>query len=575
MTPVAWDGMRGWLTLPAPHLPLREALVFLGAHGTEDMCSRHSLACLAQTLSEKGHPVLRVDLPGTGDALGDLLAPDLWITWVAGAASAVAQLRTWSGATRVGLMGLRLGALVAVQAAKLAATQGTPVHSLALLAPVLQGRQHLRELRALSDGGETLTVSGLTWGEPLQQGMAAIDLSKPVVPPPVQRVFLGVAHTNKAMQAVQAGWSAALPLTTAPYGDLVAHIGHTTHSQAPLALWQALGDWLGDAPAAHPAVAARPDNASPGQPGSTLPTDHGQEEGWQIPSAVPLAGVLSVPNACAPSTPVVVLCNTGRNPHTGWARSWVHLARQLAADGIPSLRFDIAGVGDSPPLPHPPQELLYNDVSLPQIGDAITWLLERLGPRPVVLVGNCSGGYLAFHHAKADPRVTHLLLTNVQRFVWEPGMSLEVALRSATKSSDAYARLLLQPDTWRRLVGGQIDLRPIAAKFWRKALRPLTPTWNGVRRFTGGPAGAQPLSPQQAVRRGFEAMSQRGTQVCVLYSEDDGGRDEFAAYFGARGQGFTRLAGTQLHWVPNADHEFTSAHAQATLLKALRGLCAT
>lgn len=569
MTPVAWDGMRGWLTLPPPHLPLREALVFLGAHGTEDMCSRHSLACLAQALGQAGHAVLRVDLPGTGDALGDLLAPELWPAWVAGAASALTQLRAWSGAPHVGLVGLRLGALVAEQAARLAHAQGAPVHSLALLAPVLQGRQHLRELRALSDGGEALTVSGVTWGEPLQQGIAAIDLSKLTDPPPVQRVFLGVAHANKAMQAVQSAWSAALPLTTAPYGDLVAHIGHTTDSQTPLALWQALTDWLAAGTTPTPAV------APPRLPGSALATEHGQEDGWLLPSAVPLAGVLSLPHACAANTPVVVLCNTGRNPHTGWARSWVHMARQLAADGIPSLRFDIAGVGDSPPLPNPPPELLYNDVSLPQLGDAITQLLERLGPRPVVLVGNCSGGYLAFHHAKADARVTHLLLTNVQRFVWTPGMSLEVALRSATKSSDAYARLLLQPDTWRRLVGGQIDLRPIAAKFWRKAIRPWANAWGRLRRLAQRQAGAAPSNPRQGVQQGFLAMSDRGTQVCVLYSEDDGGRDEFASYFGANGQGFARLAGARLQWVPQADHEFTSAHAQATLLKELRRLCAS
>lgn len=576
-TPVAWDGLRGWLHRPPAGVPLAEALVFLGAQGSEDSCSRHSLTCLADQLAAQGHAVLRLDLPGTGDSLGSMDTPDAWHQWVQATVSAAHSLHRWTAAPAVGLLGLRLGALVAIEASRALPATGLGVRSLLLLAPVLQGRQHIRELRTLSAPGEELVVAGMVWGNHLPQTIQALDASKDPTAPPVEQVFWGVAQPSKALLNAQHAWAATLNTHSARHEHLAEHVGDSLGGYIPVTLWADIQRWMASQ---HPTPSSRqstPPNTPQvlaggnGPPSATLSGEGFTETGVLIPSAVALAGVWCQPMQPDAAACTVVFCNTGRNPHTGWARGWVHMARSLAQNGIASLRFDIAGVGDSPPLPHPPAELLYNQISLPQLGDAITQALALRGqPGPVALVGTCSGGYLAFHHACQDARVSHLLLANVQRFVWEDGMSLETAMAHSTKSTGEYLRLALQASTWQRLWRGHVNMRLIANKF-RNSFVEKSSGW--ASRWQDGASTTPAPDPVEHIRQGFQAMSRRGTHIRVVYSADDGGRDEFARYFGSRGRGFTQLWGTRLRILAGADHVFTSAEAQAGLLREIKTLC--
>ena len=582
-TPVAWDGLRGWLHHAHPAEPVREALVFVGAQGSEDQCSRHSLACLADQLAAQGHSVLRFDLPGTGDSLGSLNTPDAWHHWVQATTSAVQALHRWVAPPAVGLLGLRLGALVAIEASRALPDLGLKACSLVLLAPVLQGRQHVRELRTLSAPGDELNVAGMAWGAHLPLSLHALDVSKTPEPPPVGRVLWGVAQNAKALATTQQAWAGQLDTHSTEYTHLADHIGDALHGHMPHALWQAVATWMAlpstanatlhdSTPPGAPAPAAKLGLTPPAALPTTL-TDPGFcETGVLIPSAVPLAGIWCTPPANRVPTAVVVFCNTGRNPHTGWARAWVGMARALAADGLASLRFDLAGVGDSPPLPNPPAELIYNKVSLPQLSDAVTHAHQLLGrPVPVVVLGSCSGGYLAFHHACTDDRVTHLMLANVQRLVWDSSMSLHAAMATSTKTSREYLRLAMKPGTWVRLWRGHLNLHAITHKY-RNSLADKASGW--AKRWRGPSGPEQPPCPVEAVRQGFQALARRGTQVSVVFGVDDGARDEFARYFGGKGRGFTQLPGTRLRMLPDTDHVFTSAAAQAGLLREVRALCA-
>lgn len=573
MTPVAWDGMRGWLYMPAEDVPQREACVFFGAHGVEDLCARHSLACLAHQLAQQGHPVLRFDLPGTGDALGSFDQPDLWAQWLTAGASAVKALKAWSGAQHVGALGLRLGALVAGHVAVALADTPDRLASLALLAPVLQGRQHVRELRAMGLPGpdDSLEVNGLRWSAALLASLRQADLTTTPATPPVNRLFLGLAQDGKAVDAFVSGWASGVDVATAPYGDLAAHIGNTVYSQTPTALWQALCRWMGDG---SRAVAAK--HVLTGQ-AATLTDAAFTELGCLVSAVVPLTGVWTEPVGSQLRSPVVVFCNTGRNPHTGWAGGTVAMARQLASEGLASFRFDFAGMGDSLPMPDPPAEILYNDVALPQLAAVFSHVQARVGAqRPLVVVGVCSGGYSAFRQAVMDARVSGLLLANVQRYVWQEGMSLEAAIRVNSKSTQAYRRLLFSLNTWARVARGQVNVRVVAGKFVRgwqsRGNRWLQAAWNGIK------TGVQPTDPTARRRPDtipgcFAVLARRGTQVTVLYSEDDGGRDEFASYFGTEAKHFLARPGTRLQIIPGADHVLGTIESRSHLLTEIRRLC--
>src|SRR5438105_4148390 len=96
------------------HADLPEAsgalgVVIVPALGWEEVCSYRPLRFLAQTLADRGIPVLRYDLPGTGDSSGDLLDSNLVSAWIDSVEDAVSQLRALSGVKQVALLGIRAG----------------------------------------------------------------------------------------------------------------------------------------------------------------------------------------------------------------------------------------------------------------------------------------------------------------------------------------------------------------------------------------------------------------------------------------------------------------------------------
>ncbi len=82
--------------------------------GWEDVCSYRPLRFLARTLAESGIPVMRFDLPGTGDSSGSALDSGLFEAWIQSVDDAAAELRAATGVKDVAVVGIRLGALLAL-----------------------------------------------------------------------------------------------------------------------------------------------------------------------------------------------------------------------------------------------------------------------------------------------------------------------------------------------------------------------------------------------------------------------------------------------------------------------------
>ena len=114
-----------------------------------------------------------------------------------------------------------------------------------------------------------------------------------------------------------------------------------------------------------------------------------------------LVGVLTRPDG-ATDKPFVLILNAGFVHRIGPGRLSVEMARELAAAGFPTLRFDLSGVGDSP-VRVPPL-----DPAATGIADtlaAMDYLSSAQGARSFVILGLCSGARHAHNVAVADPRV--------------------------------------------------------------------------------------------------------------------------------------------------------------------------
>lgn len=193
------------LRRPAPHVPVRGAVVHVPALGEEMNKSRHMVALQAQQLARDGWLVVQMDLLGTGDSAGDL-ADASWQAWLADVLAAVEFVRRQNVDT-VWLWGVRLGALLAAEAVR---TFGLEC-GLLLWQPVTSGKQHLQQflrmwkaaqvLGKASDGaaspqqrleaGETVEVAGYFLSPALAAGMQEANLSAVSCSPAVRWFQVG------------------------------------------------------------------------------------------------------------------------------------------------------------------------------------------------------------------------------------------------------------------------------------------------------------------------------------------------------------------------------------------------
>jgi alpha/beta superfamily hydrolase len=140
------DGLFG-VYHPPDATPRRAgAVVLCYPSGHEYLRVQRTFRNASVALSRLGFAVLRFDYSGTGDSAGD--GSDATLAgWSADLASAIAEVQRRSGAARVGLAGLRLGASIAW----LTASTRRDVDAVVGWDPIVDGDHWVDEQRALED----------------------------------------------------------------------------------------------------------------------------------------------------------------------------------------------------------------------------------------------------------------------------------------------------------------------------------------------------------------------------------------------------------------------------------------
>jgi pimeloyl-ACP methyl ester carboxylesterase len=256
----------------------------------------------------------------------------------------------------------------------------------------------------------------------------------------------------------------------------------------------------------------------------------------------------------------ILMINVGTNHRVGPNRLYVKMARAWAARGYRSLRFDLAGIGDSRSAAGYAHTRLYSKGSTVDVGAAIA-RLGGLGVKRFILVGLCSGAYVAFQTALADPRVTGLVLINPRRLDWSEGETLQSAMQRSYKSSHFYRRALLQPQTYRRLLQGEIDVRGIAGRLAALARARFE---RAGRRLLGR------APDEENVLANMRLLSQRGTDILLIVAEADDGLDYLEYHIGPRGRLMRNAANFRMLMVSGADHTLSHTDSQRRVIDAVR-----
>lgn len=549
--PIAFAGCAGWIR-PGTR---RRGVVLCPAFGLEGLTARRAFGDLADRLAAAGLPNLVFDWPGTGNSLGDDRDPDRVGHWRAGLLAAIDRLIAETGVDEIALVGLRLGASIA---ADVAAERGGIVRFVAL-APAVSGRGFLREQQSLSrllrvrgeddpadaDEAGGWAVAGHFTSEETGVTLGRLDLRR--LPPPAPAVLLFARTGDPLAPGLAETWrTGGAAVEEAVFEGFETFLTDPTVTVPPTEVWErVVADLLIGVPE------GRLDAPSPTVPPQRLDGGAFLEEPIPFGPDERLFGIVTTPKTPRPTAPTVIVLPAGRNPHVGWGRGTVELARALAADGRRVFRMDQAGIGNSRRHPESPAEVLYSQEAIADVTAAMDRLAAE-GDGRFVLVGACSGAHLALHAALADERVAAVAMVNLLRFVWREGDGLEATSRSDFRSSNAYAGLLRRADTWKRLLGRRIRVGSIVRELARRLAARAAAKLR--RRFVKDPAV-----------RFLETLDRRGVRVLFVYGTDDGGRDEFAEHVGAE-NGLPKIAtGARLDLVERTDHNLGPRDARLRL----------
>jgi pimeloyl-ACP methyl ester carboxylesterase len=539
--------------------PVQSAVLLLPPFGWEEVCSYRARRRWAVELARAGHPTLRLDLPGTGESSGSARDAGLLDDWLGAVANAASELRAVCGARRLIAAGIGLGGLLAT----VVAARGGAIDDLVLWGVPARGRAYLRELTAHSsmvagrfpdseqrpeDDG-TLELTGFAMTRETATALGQIKLDELSLPESARRRVLMIERDQLGVDDRLRAWleRSGCELTVLPSSDYGTLMDHPENGGSIAATIAASIDWLDRSrePTASSLEEHR-DRAPAGQRIVLLRSgEQGVRETLRVLDGGPegrLVGTLCSPAEPAAAPFCLVMSNPGALRRSGPNRMWVELARRWAARGIPSVRFDMPGLGDSAGDDDSiaRQGAMYE----PRLTDRLLEVLAALREDGVherfVLVGLCSGAYWAFHAALAERSIEACVLINLWGVEWSPEL---VAERDRRRSAEIVRSGLVA-----RIREGRLPLHALP-----RAMRALRA---GIAEGFRSREAAQ----AELIEEMSQTLKLAGTRVLLLFSA---GEPMLAQLRGVAGpQWWDGAAGLRYEQLPSHDHDLRALWAQ-------------
>lgn len=539
------------------------AVVLCYPFGHEYTAVYQTYRFLAERLADAGFPVLRFDYDGTGDSTGDDADPDRLRAWQGSISAAIDKVLQLSGQKSAALVGLRLGATLAY----LAAAEHPSVSRLVLWAPSLTGKSYIREwkaLRMLKDGQTEASPSaegeeeaaGFRMTRQTLHDLAQVELlAGPVPAAPVLLLARDATLGEKRLAAHLRSRGVQVDHRFIPgYATLLVEPYNVVVPDAVFA------EIVANLSAAYPPADTSPPPITWSESTQLrLPQTHVCESTVRFGPDQALFGILTEPSPPAADShrPALLLLNTSVIHRVGANRMHVPMARHWAAAGFPVLRLDLAGLGDSPHPGWRAQKRMYSQDGVQDVRAAMDHLSATRGIHQFIVLGLCSGAYMAFHTGLADSRVIGQVMLNPQTFEWKEGDSLDVGRKLEYKSFRFYLRKALQQQTWSRLLQGRVH--------WQGILRALT-----ERVLKNARTSLQQLATTLIENRAaenkiwnkFKELLDRNIQIYLIYSQEDPGLDEFALQLGKEATRLQYYRNFKLELIDGPDHTFTPLWSQ-------------
>lgn len=271
----------------------------------------------------------------------------------------------------------------------------------------------------------------------------------------------------------------------------------------------------------------------------------------------------------------VILLNQGPIDRGGSHRLYIKLANRLTALGVPVLRFDARGVGESDGIwEGETQEKglsileAYGHIQRGVWKDdacaAIEFMHRSTGVSRIILGGLCGGATTAVFAGVDHPAVDAMLL------IGTPITFSSVTRRTADlpdavidRDSAAYRRKLFQLSSWSRFIRMETDYRTMAHVFMVQLRRQVGRLGGDASAASDGDSNVNlPLI------KAIMAACKRRKHLLFVYGENDYLWQEFQEHLPRFGSDRSRLP-FELQTIPRANHILTEQSWQQALFTSV------
>ena len=256
-----------------------------------------------------------------------------------------------------------------------------------------------------------------------------------------------------------------------------------------------------------------------------------------------LYGIVSLPEQVR-SRGVLILVG-GPQYRAGSHRQFTLLARGLAAQGIPAMRFDYRGMGDS-------EGSIRN---FEDVGDDLRAAIDQFlaavpGMTEIAIWGLCDGASAALFYAFQDRRVTGLVLLNP----WV--RTLDGIAKTTLKHY--YRGRLLEAGFWKKILSGKFEYAAAAKSFFKLVGSAFSVNKSDAPE-TGQSISASVQRAETLPDRMFAGFNQFTGKVLLIISGADLTAQEFSDMVKASSKWQRLLAAARVNQkrLEGADHTFS------------------
>lgn len=256
-----------------------------------------------------------------------------------------------------------------------------------------------------------------------------------------------------------------------------------------------------------------------------------------------LYGILSLPDHAAPKGVLIVV--GGPQYRVGSHRQFTLLARDLASHGVPVLRFDYRGMGDSEG-----EVRIFEDLE-DDLRCAIDGFFKEVPSlTSLVIWGLCDAASAALFYAHYDRRVTGMVLLNP--WVRTDQGAAKVYLRHY------YVARFFAPEFWRKIGRGNFNYFEAIRSVWKI----LTEALAGKKKTSTSIIGSSADVPCQLAPlpdRMLNGLSRFNGKVLLIISGNDLTAREFSDLVKHSREWQKLLVSPQVSWLdlPEANHTFS------------------